>query len=134
MDVFVSYDEVIGLIKKSFNISLKIENVDETTVKVSYSPHKLIPEVNVDVQVLSATENAVRLVYDSSLAVEKLIEGAIFFVRDRIPADQIEIDTDKASIVLFLSKSKNIKEIFKFASLRDLRFTERGVELDMRLK
>lgn len=134
MKVLVGYDEVEELIQKQFNISIKIECVDETTVKVAYSPHKFLPDVNVDVQVLSASDDSIRLVYDSSLAVKKLIDGAVYFMRDKLPTERIEVDTEKASLVLYPSKFKKIKQAQKYMILRDVRFGENGIDISMKLR
>lgn len=134
MTASITYSEVQGLISKTFKIRPDMSMINERTICVAYKPGFLIPTVKVDICVEAIQNESILLSYHCQSALALMVKGVISLLREKIPAQMIDIDTDKRSIVVHLNEIEQIRSVLSYMSLENIYIDNCNVYIDLQLK
>ena len=133
MKAIINFSELVSYVKKNFNIEVGLKSVDQNSIMVSYDPGMFAPTINIQVNVDSMEDGTICLSYECAKVLSLVISGALNYLRDKLP-HEIEFDTSKQTVTVYLKRFKELQEVLQYLTLSDISFGDRTIELTVKLK
>lgn len=133
MNVQLSYNEILGYVKKRFKVEATVSAVDSKTLRVMYKMNCFVPTVSIDLHIDAVSKNFVALSYSCSNIMHGLINGVVGFIQERIPREQVEFSTDNKKVLVHLDKVEQLKKVYDVVVPTDITFCSDSIVLNMDL-
>lgn len=132
MNIKVCYNEIIVFVEKNYNQKIAVAKVDGNSLEVYYKPARFIPQVTIKINIESIDKDCIRLAYEGSLGVPKLINAAVKVFKEAIPSG-VQVDTDNRTVKVSPYEIKELEKLFAYVALDDVAFTDSAIEIRLQL-
>ena len=128
----LTYIEIISYVKKKYNKTIELAQVDRKSIVVSCKWKPLFPEIKVTLHVESINNNIVCLSYDCNTALQFVLGGVILFLEDNIPCG-IVLNVEQKRVKVYLDKITSLQKALEFVSLSDVFFNEDALNVVLKI-
>lgn len=143
MKATVNYQEISSFALNKYNKEIDILKVAEKTIKISYNPGRLAPNIIVDVSIANVSNNVIDFKYEFGAEYSKLgrfgLSSMLDFVNKKVLSLQkyipkgFEVNTDERTVKVYLSKLEEFKKALEFVTLSNISFLEDSVSISLKL-
>ena len=136
MQVYVTYKEILDFVKEKYNKDLSIKRVDDKQLCITYQKELFIGSIKADalLAVNKVSSQSIEMSYSFPNAIlGNVFDLAIKFIQDKLPENQIEIDTDNKTIKVHLNKIEKLEKALTYIEPTDISFTEDSIIIDMHI-
>lgn len=137
MEVNVSFAEVSRYVHDHYGTNLEFSRVSDREVCVAYLQRVLIKTIRIPINVtVDKVEAAkVEITYKGSLGIDTIIGALLSFMKSKLPALTAAIAVhDGHRLTVDLTKLTQTEAVMKQVAMRDIRFYENGIQLEVKLK
>lgn len=96
MLVSITYNEVVDFVKRNFDITISLEQIDSKTLKIGVKLALLLPKISLKLHVEDNSEDSM-LVHCDSIAISKIFKMIESYLSDDL-SKIVEIDNKNKSI------------------------------------
>lgn len=96
MLVSITYNEVVDFVKRNFDITISLEQIDSKTLKIGVKLALLLPKISLKLHVEDYSEDSM-LVHCDSIAISKIFKMIESYLSDDL-SKIVEIDNKNKSI------------------------------------
>lgn len=129
MNVQLNFNEILGYVEEKFHVRPTIDMVDRKTLRIVYKISRLMPAISVNVHVDSVSKELIRLSFDCSSIVNVLLKGAVEFIEQKVPRNQVLILTEEKRILVHLDAFKELEKVFAVVEPTDMSFNHEEVNI-----
>ena len=129
MNIQLTFNEILGYVENKFHIRPTIDVVDRKTLRIMYKISRLMPAISVNVHVDSVSKELIRLSFDCSSIVNVLLKGAVEFIEQKVPRNQVQILTEEKRILVYLDAFKELEKVFAVVEPTDMSFNHEEVNI-----
>ena len=143
MKTTINYQEISSFALDKWNKDITISKVAEKTIKISYNPGVIAPNIIVNVSITNISNDIIDLKYECCAECSVLgsvrLSGMLDFVNKKILSLQkiipkgFEVNTDERTVKVYLSKLEEFKKALEFVTLSNISFLEDSVSISLKL-
>lgn len=127
MNLLVTFDELVEYAKVKYSTPLDISVVDSQTAKIEYN------KAPITIKIQEVTDDSITLFYDMNIVMKSIIALVIEGFKERLP-EGISIDSSSQTIKVMADKIEKLQNVIKYLSLKDARFEDNALKVDLELK
>lgn len=127
MNLLVTFDELVEYAQVKYSTPLAFSIVDPQTAKIEYK------DVSIMFKIQEVTENSITLYYDMNFIMKSIIAMVIEGFKEQLP-EGIILDGTAQTIRVMADKMEKMQNIIKYLSLKDARFEDDALKVEVELK
>lgn len=127
MNLLVTFDELVEYAKVKYSTPLDISVVDSQTAEIEYN------KAPITIKIQEVTDDSITLFYDMNIVMKSIIALVIEGFKERLP-EGISIDSSSQTIKVMADKIEKLQNVIKYLSLKDARFEDNALKVDVELK
>ena len=141
MKTTINYQEISSFALDKWNKGITISKLAEKTIKISYNPGVIAPNIIVNVSITNISNDIIDLKYECCAECSVLgsvrLSGMLDFVNKKILSIQkyipkgCEVNTDERIVKVYLSKFEKLEKALEFITLSDISFTDDAVNISL---
>lgn len=136
MVILLSFSELQDYIAKQFKQNIDIRCVNEKTISVGtmIKMPLIIKQININLSIEEVEGHDITMSYSGGLGIDLIMKGALKFINGMSPeyGDVIE-DKTANYFTIHLGKIKQLEKAFDYVGLKQVRFDESEVIVDVSL-
>jgi hypothetical protein len=127
MQLSITYKELENQILRRYNTTINISVTDDKTICVSRKIIPFLPAAELKIHITGIEGTDVFLSYDGGFITNKVINGIILFVKEKL-ATQVGF-TGQDCAVVHLANIKDSDKVFNSVELKDIIFDTEKINL-----
>ncbi len=126
MKIELSYQELVGLIKKFKDTTLSLQFVDRDRIEINYY-------MRMELIVKKIDKYSITLGYELMGVLGFLAKGFQFLMKDRFSNLMVELDTGKKELIVHLDKIEELKKFLEIYRISSIYFDNSKINLELEL-